>query len=129
DAELGGDAARTMRRLLAGMGSNDDPNAFALDGRGFIDRIAEPERLPDWRSPEQLDHYLEAFERTGFTGGLNGYRNFHRNREQTPHLDGAMVTMPSMFIGGSADPVLVMSPPSVGAAFRSDRRGDVLVPG
>ena len=37
--------------------------------------------------------------------------------------------IPSLFIGGSADPVLAMSPPSVGAAFLSDHRGDVIVEG
>ncbi len=129
DAELGGDPARTMRRLLAGMAGNGDPDAFALDGRGFIDRIPEPDGLPGWLSPDELDHYVDTFRRTGFTGGLNWYRNFDRNWERTPQLDGAMVELPSLFIGGSADPVLVMSPPTVGAAFLTDHRGDVLIEG
>ncbi len=129
DAELGGDAARTMRRLLAGMGTSGDPDAFALDGRGFVDRIPEPDGLPSWLTQDELDHYSETFAATGFTGGLNWYRNFDRNWNLTPQLDGAKVTMPSLFIGGSADPVLVMSPPSVGAAFLTGHRGDVLVDG
>jgi epoxide hydrolase A/B len=29
--------------------------------------------------PEELDVYAGAFERTGFTGGINWYRNFTRN--------------------------------------------------
>ena len=130
DKELGDDAARTMRRLLAGMATaaQPDPNAFALDGRGFVDRMPEPDGLPDWLSQEELDHYIAVFRDTGFTGGLNWYRNFDRNWEQTPQLDGAKVTMPSMFIGGTADPVLVMSPPSVGAEFLTRHRGDVLIP-
>jgi epoxide hydrolase A/B len=131
DAELGDDPARTMRRLLAGMTSTaePDPDAFALDGRGFVDRIPEPEGLPDWLTQDELDHYIDTFRRTGFTGGLNWYRNFDRNWELTPQLDGAKVEIPSLFIGGSADPVLVMSPPSVGAAFLSDHRGDVIIDG
>ena len=120
-----------MRRLLAGMTSTaePDPDAFALDGRGFVDRIPEPEGLPDWLTQDELDHYIDTFRRTGFTGGLNWYRNFDRNWELTPQLDGAKVEIPSLFIGGSADPVLVMSPPSVGAAFLSDHRGDVIIDG
>ena len=131
DAELGGDPARTMRRLLAGMSSNGDPdpNAMALDGRGFVDRIPEPDGLPDWLTQDELDHYIDTFRSTGFTGGLNWYRNFDRNWERTPQLEGAKVEIPSLFIGGSADPVLVMSPPSVGAAFLTDHRGDVLIEG
>jgi len=127
DAELGADAGRTMRRLLAGMTGTPDPNAFALDGRGFVERMPEPDGLPDWLTQEELDHYIETFERTGFTGGLNWYRNFDRNWERTPQLAGAKVTMPSLFIGGSADPVLIMTPPSVGAAFLTDHRGDVII--
>jgi pimeloyl-ACP methyl ester carboxylesterase len=127
DAELGADAGRTMRRLLAGMTGTPDPNYFALDGRGFVERMPEPDGLPDWLTQEELDHYIETFERTGFTGGLNWYRNFDRNWERTPQLAGAKVTMPSLFIGGSADPVLIMTPPSVGAAFLTDHRGDVII--
>ncbi len=129
DAELGGDPARTMRRLLAGMTSQaePDPNALALDGRGFVDRLPEPDGLPSWLTQAELDHYIDTFRGTGFTGGLNWYRNFDRNWELTPQLDGAHVTVPSLFVGGTADPVLVMTPPSVGHAFLEDHRGDVLI--
>src|SRR3712207_6871094 len=44
-------------------------------------------------------------------------------------LDGAKVEMPSLFIGGSADPVLVMSPPAVMEGWLTDHRGTVLVEG
>ena len=37
--------------------------------------------------------------------------------------------MPSLFIGGSADPVLLMSPPSASAPHLDDHRGDVLIEG
>ena len=35
--------------------------------------------------------------------------------------------VPSMFIGGSADPVLIMSPPSVSEGWLTDHRGDVVI--
>jgi pimeloyl-ACP methyl ester carboxylesterase len=134
DAELGGDPARTMRRLLAGLtiapdGGAPDPSAFANDGRGFVDRMPEPKELPAWLTQDELDHYIAEFTRTGFTGGINWYRNFDRNWELTPQLAGAHITMPSLFIGGTADPVLIMTPPNVGAAFLDDHRGDVLIDG
>ena len=139
DAELGADAARTMRRMLAGVilpegtdlaaGGGFDPSAMAPDGRGFVDRMPEPERLPDWLTQGELDHYIEEFSRTGFTGGINWYRNFDRNWELTEHLADAHVTAPSMFIGGTLDPVLLMSPPSIGEPWLDDHRGDVLVEG
>ena len=131
DAELGGDAARTMRRMLAGARVGDDampdPSMFANDGRGFIDRIPEPDGLPAWLRQEELDHYIAEFERTGFTGGINWYRNFDRNWHLTEHLAEAKVEVPSLFIGGTRDPVLIMSPPAIAEGWLTDHRGDVLV--
>jgi len=132
DAELGADPAKTMRRMLAGVKVTEgalDPLAFAADGRGFVERMPEPERLPDWLSEDELAHYAAEFARTGFTGGLNWYRNFDRNWERTAELQDAHVTVPSLFIGGAADPVLLMAPPAAGEAYLDDHRGTVLVDG
>ncbi len=133
DAELSADAATTMRRLLAGTTSSEpgaiDPSAFANDGRGFVERFPEPAALPDWLAPDELDHYVAEFTRTGFTGGLNWYRNFDRNWELTPQFEGAKVTVPSLFIGGRLDPVLTMSPPDAMDGWLTDHRGTVLIDG
>ena len=69
------------------------------------------------------------FTRTGFTGGINWYRNFDRNWETTPQLDGVHVTMPSAFITGSADPVNLMSPAAVMDGHVLDHRGNTIVEG
>ena len=134
DDELGSDPARTMRRLLASVSVRDGADALADfssgdDGRGFIERMPEPERLPDWLSQEELDHYVAEFSRTGFTGGIDWYRNFDRNWERTAHLAGARVEVPSFFIGGSADPVLVMRPPETQDQWLTDHRGSVIIEG
>jgi pimeloyl-ACP methyl ester carboxylesterase len=132
DADLGADPATTMRRMLAGVRMGDDAaqaaeRMAAPDGRGFVDRLPEPEALPDWLSQEDLDVYVDAFRRTGFTGGINWYRNFDRNWERTPQLEGAKVTQHSLFIGGALDPVLVMTPPTISEGSLTDHRGDVVV--
>jgi epoxide hydrolase A/B len=133
DAELGADPARTMRRMLAGAvlrsDAPPDPALFANDGRGFVERMPEPDGLPGWLSAGELDHYVEEFRRTGFTGGLNWYRNMDRNWETTSGLAGATVGAPSLFVGGALDPVVLMSPPAVAHPSLADHRGDVLVPG
>jgi pimeloyl-ACP methyl ester carboxylesterase len=129
DAELNGDPATCMRRMLCGTrtdrGGSIDQNAD--DGRGFIDRFPEPDALPGWLSQPELDFYIAEFTRTGFTGGLNWYRNFDRNWELTPQLDGAKVRVPSAFIGGAQDPVLLMVPPDRQAEHLSDFRGSVII--
>jgi pimeloyl-ACP methyl ester carboxylesterase len=57
--------------------------------------------------PEELAVFVETFQRTGFTGGINWYRNFDRNWELTadqddPRIDG----IPCLMITAAWDPVL-----------------------
>jgi pimeloyl-ACP methyl ester carboxylesterase len=127
DANLAADTRRTMTGMLAGMGGGTIPEVGP--DAGFSERMPIPDRLPDWLSQAELDHYISEFERTGFTGGINWYRNFDRNWETTPQLDGAHVTVPSLFVGGALDPVLIMSPPSVGEDHLDDHRGTVIIDG
>jgi pimeloyl-ACP methyl ester carboxylesterase len=134
DADLGRDAGETMRRMLAGLtipkdGSIDMAGLAAPDGTGFVDRLPEPAGLPDWLSQAELDHYTAEFTRTGFTGGINWYRNFDRNWELTPQLEGVKVTMPSLFITGSADPVAIMTPAAVMDGWLVDHRGSISIDG
>jgi pimeloyl-ACP methyl ester carboxylesterase len=134
DADLGADPAETMTRMLAGLtvpadGSGDMAGLANPDGRGFVDRLPAVERLPDWLSQEELDHYIAEFTRTGFTGGINWYRNFDRNWERTPQIAEAKVTMPSAFVTGTADPVNLMSPASVMDGHVLDHRGTTFVEG
>ena len=68
--------------------------------------MPEPDALPDWLSQAELDHYVGEFGRTGFTGGLNWYRNLDRNWELTADTPARTIAVPSMFIAGTADPVL-----------------------
>ena len=131
DADLGADPARTLRRMFAGLPRDVTEPETVTSGEalGFVDRMPEPDRLPDWLPAGDLDHYISEFRRTGFTGGLNWYRNFDRNWALTPHLDGAHVTVPSLFIGGSADPVLALSSPDRQLPYLDDLRGTVIVDG
>jgi pimeloyl-ACP methyl ester carboxylesterase len=108
-------------------GTMPDPSAFAPDGGGFVDRMPEPDGLPDWLTQDELDVYIEEFTRTGFTGGINWYRNFDRNWELTPQLERTGVEVPSMFIGGTHDPVVFMAQPSAAEKHLADHRGTVLI--
>lgn len=122
DAELDGDPARVMRRMMGSLQLTGDQDAalrmVAPGPEGFIDRLPEPDALPDWISQDEIDYYVTEFTRTGFTGGLNWYRNMDRNWETTAELDGAKIAVPCLFIGGTADPVLAFT--------RSDRAAEVV---
>ena len=73
---------------------------------GWIPRLGAAKGLPDWLTDEDLDYYVGEFEEAGFRGGINYYRNFHRNWETTPQLAGAQVRQPVLFIAGSKDVVI-----------------------
>lgn len=122
DEELNSDPARAIRRLMGGLRTDGDKAAgmrmVAPGPEGFIDRLPEPDVLPDWISQDELDHYIAEFSRTGFTGGLNWYRNFDRNWELTADLADAKISVPCLFIGGTADPVLAFT--------RADRAAELV---
>jgi pimeloyl-ACP methyl ester carboxylesterase len=117
---IGGDALAAGDNLLT-----DQPAATTT----FWDWVPPAPELPPWLSEEELDVFASEFERTGFTGGVNWYRNFHRNWEITPQLTAKKVEMPSLFVAGDRDPVLVLSPPTTMEPWLADHRGTVLVPG
>ncbi|REJ74531.1 MAG: alpha/beta hydrolase [Acidobacteria bacterium] len=73
---------------------------------GMIPRLGRPLERPDWLTDADLDYYSQEFARAGFRGGINYYRNFHRNWEQTPHLEGARVPQPALFVSGAEDAVI-----------------------
>jgi len=134
DADLGRDPATTMRRVLGGLtvpeGETLDTSGLsAPEGTGFVDRLPHPAELPAWLSQEELDHYVAEFTRTGYTGGVNWYRNLDRNWEITPQLDGVRVACPSLFIGGKQDPVALMTPVGVQDDIVTDHRGNVIIDG
>jgi len=134
DADLGRDPADTMTRMLAGLTVPKDADLGASglsapDGTGFVDRLPRPDGLPGWLSQEELDHYIESFTRTGFTGGINWYRNLHRNWETTPELEGRQLAVPSAFLTGALDPVNLMSPAAVMEIYVTDHRFTTYVDG
>jgi pimeloyl-ACP methyl ester carboxylesterase len=132
DAELARDPATTMRRML-GTSATDDVEAahrmFAPGPEGFIDRLPEPDGLPDWISADEFKTYVDEFTRNGFTGPLNWYRNMDRNWEQTASPPAATITAPALFIAGAADPVLgFMSPERATEVVTGDYR-QILIDG
>ncbi|EHB57722.1 Soluble epoxide hydrolase [Mycolicibacterium rhodesiae JS60] len=85
DAEMAADVATTMR--------------------GMFNELTGPDAPPGWLSDDEFDHYVTEFARTGFTGPLNWYRNYDRNWESTAQLAETRITVPALFVGGTADPI------------------------
>ncbi len=89
----------------------------------------EEVRVPRFMSEEDLGVFVQAYERTGFTGGLNLYRNMDRNWERTAHLADRHVTQPALFLTGSRDPVRSFMPAEAMDGWVDDLRASVVVEG
>ncbi|HEV3229747.1 MAG TPA: alpha/beta hydrolase [Solirubrobacteraceae bacterium] len=84
---------------------------------------------PDWLTEADLDVYVEAFERTGFTGGLNYYRNIDRNWELSAPLADRRIDAPALFVTGSRDPVASFMPAEAMDGWVTDLRAKVVIEG
>ncbi|MEU8924569.1 alpha/beta hydrolase [Kitasatospora sp. NPDC048545] len=78
-----------------------DPH-FVTKGGTLRDRFPTG-RLPQWLGKDDLDVYAGEFERTGLSGALNRYRNMDRDWVDLADFDGAPITQPSFFAGGTLD--------------------------
>jgi len=77
--------------------------ATVRKGGMLRDRFVIPERLPPWLTEADIDFYAAEFERTGFRGPLNRYRNVDRDWEDLRPWRGQPIKVPSLFIGGEKD--------------------------
>jgi pimeloyl-ACP methyl ester carboxylesterase len=141
EAELDPRAREMMRGMLYTASGDIDPSHLQKmmglpKTAGFLDGLRQPEKLPAWLREEDLEVYVSTFERTGFRGGLNWYRNFDRNWELLAPFADRRVTVPALFVGGLRDavvtgPELEAEGPAVQmlGSFCEDLRGKVLIEG
>ena len=92
-------------------------------------RTDDPAIRPPWLGEQELERWVSELTRTGFTGGLNYYRNIDRNWELTAHLEGATVDVPALFITGSEDIVRRFMPGNGMASYVTDLRDFVVIEG
>ncbi len=92
--------------LLAG-GANVDANPFR--------RLAEMEPVGgELLSKEELDVYAAAFEKSGFRGGINWYRNIDRNKGLLPDIGARRLELPCLMVTAEWDFAL---PPAMAAGM------------
>ena len=130
DADLGRDPRDTLRRFMSAISAESSADAFRplpRQGTRLADWLPDPGQLPSWLTEEDLDYYASEFGRTGFTGGLNWYRNMRRNWELTEDLAGALVAAPALFIAGDLDPVVMMASPDGMEQWVPNLRGKVML--
>ena len=108
EREFEQNVGRTVRLVLAGSADKDSPPIRPMVPRqgGWLGSRSAPTSLPDWLSEKDIDYYASEFERTGFRGGLNWYRNIDRNWELMAPWPGAKVGVPALYMAGDRDLVV-----------------------
>lgn len=111
EAEFERDVRTTMRRFLYGLSGDAPPSArwhpiIPDQQPTTLNSTADPVSLPTWLTEADIDLYTAEFERTGFRGGLNWYRNLDRNWELLAAYSGASIMQPTLFLWGDQDPTL-----------------------
>jgi len=110
ERELEQDVHRTLLSMFYSLSGSVPPEYRwkpVIDkGQRLLDTTTLPAELPSWLTQQDLQTYEKDFERSGFTGGLNWYRNLDRNWELTASLTEAPLSQPSMFLAGELDPIL-----------------------
>jgi pimeloyl-ACP methyl ester carboxylesterase len=93
--------------MASGDYERGDPVPRPVDS-DLLSDIDEPESLGDWCTADDVAFYVGEFERSGFRGPLNYYRNMDLTWELTK---GAPLTIkqPAMFVAGEEDGVIVMA--------------------
>jgi pimeloyl-ACP methyl ester carboxylesterase len=107
EADLQRDVRASIRLILYAASGDCPviPSMMVPRGERFLGAARAPDRLADWLSEADIDTYTAEFERTGFSGGLNWYRNIDRNWELAAPWQGARIEVPALFMVGDRDVV------------------------
>ena len=120
EAELEADVRRTLRGFYQDLAElkldstgHNPPGVMGPAGGGILDRL--PDRPHgNFLTDDDFEVFVKAFERSGFRGPINWYRNFDRNWEETADLE-QRVHQPALMICAQRDPVL---PPWMAAGMQ-----------
>jgi pimeloyl-ACP methyl ester carboxylesterase len=71
----------------------------------YVDRIGYPQEEIPWFKGEDIDKYVKTYQKSGFRGGLNLYRNYDYNNRLNEHID-RHITIPVFYASGEFDLVI-----------------------
>lgn len=111
DAVLAADVEKTMRffmrRPVALQAAAEPPeggSTFAF--KDLLQQWDASDTGSQLLTSEELAAFVESFEASGFTGGINWYRNFTRNWERSEGLPTRLDGLPCLMITAENDAVL-----------------------
>ena len=111
EAEFERDVRGALRRLYYAAsadasgkwgGNNKPADEPMLQG------MSDPDPFPAWLTPADIDYFVGEFEKSGFRGPINRYRNFERDWQLMSGVEDRVIHQPSLFVAGAEDMVLRM---------------------
>ena len=108
EKELEKDIAKSLRKIyFSGSGEGRDARVRTNPDKNssFLDGLIDPKPFPKWLSQKDLNFYVKQFEKSGFRGPINRYRNQDRDWKNIPELSNLTIEVPSFFIGGGKDAI------------------------
>lgn len=111
EAEFEADVRGALRKLYyaaSAQASGRWGGAEKPAGEPLLTGLPDPDEFPPWLSPADLDYFVSQFERSGFRGPINRYRNFERDWTMMGAVMDRKIHQPSLFVAGAEDMVLRM---------------------
>ena len=123
EADLEQDVRRSMLGVLYTISGDivtDGLHSAGWDGHfpqgeTMTDQFVIPDELPAWLTEEDLDFYVQEHSATGFTGGLNWYRNIKRLPGLVAPFIGRSIDQPSLYLYGQHDRIAGNTPEAIEA--------------
>ena len=113
-------------------GSYEEARSVAKlsEKKDLLSDIQDPLSLGAWCSEDDLDFYTKEFERSGFRGPLNYYRNHNLTWELTAGAPQE-IQQPAMYAAGDRDGVIALARDALEKmpSFVKDLRANKLIPG
>lgn len=113
EAELEADIRGGLRRVYYAISGDAPDGTWPTDkphGATLLERLPDPDPFPAWLTEADIDYYVGEFERSGFRGPLNRYRNHRRDFALLDAQPDKRIHQPALYIGGTRDLVLKMLP-------------------
>lgn len=115
ERELEADPGRSLRTIYYSACAAAGQNAFLEQmahprTSTLLEALPAPGDMAHFMGEEDWSYMIAQYQRSGFRGSLNWYRNIPTLSSSTPELDGRRITQPAAFVAGAADPVLLFDP-------------------
>jgi pimeloyl-ACP methyl ester carboxylesterase len=115
DAQFDRDPAVSLRSIynaISGTASEAERwRLIVMPGETALDTMPDPGHAPAWLGEHALAEYVRQYAAGGFSAPLAHYRCRELSWDLTSAWAGQVISQPSIFVGGAADPALTAMQP------------------